>query len=142
MNDLSKEISGNSVDYAFNKRKVKYAFKFDIYNYVQGKKFNKILSNDKIDSFNYDDFEEQYKSFLQIKKKPTYKMTEEQFENKNKKYIKILENLDNEYTIDEMFFFCVLQKNPVVENELNNLLKFWTNIYFDLFSTIYKKENK
>ena len=26
--------------------------------------------------------------------------------------------------------------------EINNLLKFWTNVYFDLFSTIYKKENK
>ena len=142
MDELSKNTTGNSVDYAFNKRNVKYAFKFDIYNYVQGKKFNKILSNDKIDSFNYDNFEEQYKSFLQIKKKPAYKMTEEEFEDKNKKYVKILENLDNEYTIDELFYYCVLQKNPIIENEFNNLLKFWTNIYFDLFSKIYKKENK
>lgn len=69
-------------------------------------------------------------------------MTEEEFENKNAKYVNILKNLDNEYTIDELFFYCVLQKNPIIEKEVNNLLKFWTNVYFDLFSTIYKKENK
>jgi hypothetical protein len=142
MDKISDDTSGNSVDYAFNKRKVKYAFKFDIFNYDTTTKFNKMISKDKIDSFDFDDFEKD-QSFLQIKNKKYYHiMTEEEFENKNAKYVNILKNLDNEYTIDELFFYCVLQKNPIIEKEVNNLLKFWTNVYFDLFSTIYKKENK
>lgn len=142
MDKISNDISGNSVDYAFNKRKVKYAFKFDIFNYDTTTKFNKMISKDKIDTFDFDDFEKD-QSFLQIKNKKYYHiMTEEEFENKNAKYVNILKNLDNEYTIDELFFYCVLQKNPIIEKEVNNLLKFWTNVYFDLFSTIYKKENK
>ena len=142
MDKLSNDTSGNSVDYAFNKRKVKYAFKIDIFNYNKQSKFGKMLSKDFIKLFDYDDFE-QDQSFLQIKNKK-YKndITQEEFENKNAKYVNILKNLDNEYTIDELFYFCVLQKNPVIISEINNLLKFWTNVYFDLFSTIYKKENK
>ena len=119
---------------------------FNIFYFTEGKKFNKILSSDEdeIKLFNYDDFKQQYNSLLQIKKiyNSNGGLTNEDFENKNKKYVKLLENLDNEYTVEELFFYCVLQKNPVVEKDFNNLLKYWTNIYLDLFSTIYKKEHK
>ena len=146
MNKILNDTYGNSVDYAYYKRKVKYSFMFNIFYFIQGKKFNKILSSDEdeIELFNYDDFKQQYNSLLQIKKKynSNFGLTNEEFENKHKKYVQLLENLDNEYTVEELFYYCVLQKNPIIDKEFNNLLKYWTNIYLDLFSTIYEKEHK
>ena len=43
--------------------------------------------------------------------------------------------------VDDMFKECVMNKNPITKNQFDKTLINWTNVYFELFSLIYKKEH-
>ena len=130
---LDYPTQGSEIDYAFENLDIKYTFAFEIYKGESNNEyFKKLYASNKTHAFDYSKFKK--KNFLQIgsQLKKLHYINDEG----NSCFADVSEVIDNE------FEECITDKNPLTRNEYDKVLINWTNVYFELFSIIYRKKNK
>ena len=131
---LTYPVNGNSIDYMYETLNIKYAFSFEIFNgRNENKYFNKLFESKTDNVFDINRFNS--KSFLQIGSSKLKRIT---YASNPRDSCFISKRQEK---VDDMFKECTMNMNPITKVQYDKTLINWTNVYFELFSLIYRKEN-
>ena len=126
-NLIEYPVYGNIIDYAYEKLGIKYVFAFEIFFIDNNKFFKNLYESENNFIFDYDKYINGNKDFSFIQM------------NKVKKSIMKSFSFSD---LKSLFYECIGVKTPLTKNVFDKILLNWTNAYFQLFTMIYKKENK
>jgi hypothetical protein len=134
---LPYTTNGTEIDYAYETLGIKYTFAFEIYNGENNNKyFTELFKKDVKDVPIFDYAKFKSRNFLQMKTSTTLQRTHN--------YVKEDEQpcvVDYKEKVEDMFKYCIVNKNPLTKIEYDRTLINWTNVYFELFSMVFNKEN-
>jgi hypothetical protein len=134
---LPYTTNGTEIDYAYETLGIKYTFAFEIYNGENNNKyFTELFKKDVKDVPIFDYAKFKSRNFLQMKTSTTLQRTNN--------YVKEDEQpcvVDYKEKVEDMFKYCIVNKNPLTKSEYDRTLINWTNVYFELFSMVFNKEN-